>query len=182
VRTTEIPSAALDAVPDNAASAMLTPRRHAFDRALKRVEHVHRAVGVHLERRPVIVTADFTYGHERVPLPPAPIRRHQHPSPAAAPVSLPTHVVCDGEPPIQTRPTLPKNRKSDKLPPAQHGFLGSPAPGTFCHDFAELETRSVGYALAITSIWPAARRIVAGRSTRCLVPRCGPSVRIKGHP
>jgi hypothetical protein len=73
VRTTKKSPVALDAVPDNAASAMFTRRRHALDRALKRVEHVHRAVGVHLERRRVIVTADFTYGHERAPLPLQPL-------------------------------------------------------------------------------------------------------------
>jgi hypothetical protein len=122
VRTTKKSPVALDAVPDNAASAMFTRRRHALDRALKRVEHVHRAVGVHLERRRVIVTADFTYGHERAPpTSPAPTGGHQHSSQTAAPVSIQRHVVCDGEPPIQTHQSHPCEESQQRHTSAGQG-------------------------------------------------------------
>ena len=59
----EEPSVDLDAMPDDAARAVLTDRRQPLDGALERVEGVNLPGRVYLERHPVVVSANLACGH-----------------------------------------------------------------------------------------------------------------------
>jgi hypothetical protein len=56
-------TACFDAVADDAALAVLADRCHPVDSALKRVEGVHRSLGVDLKRHRIIVAAYLTTSH-----------------------------------------------------------------------------------------------------------------------
>ena len=63
VRTAEESAAALDAVTDHLASAVLAHGRQLMNRAFKAVEDVPVTSRDHLKAEMVIVAADFTFRH-----------------------------------------------------------------------------------------------------------------------
>src|SRR5690606_2338402 len=110
------------AVPDDAALAVLADRRHPGDRALERVERVHLALRVDLERQVVLVAADLAGRHRCVSVPPP--RRDVRPSRPCpgqpTPHSRRGRAVRRSYPVRMTAHTAPKPRAPTVVRPSDH--------------------------------------------------------------